>query len=134
MDLCCTLLAVSADMIINIKIAVCADVLNPIVVLQCVPGTRHLQKFQLKGELSLATEGEDLGQTSHVIMWLWKLHSCLDAIHNFSRTIVQKLEHRCLQFLVVLACDTSTELIQGHLSELGVVISTALTLQSHMSA
>jgi len=129
------LLALSAGVVINIEVAVCADVLSPaVVVLQCVPETRRLQKFRLKGELSLAIEGEDLAQTSHVLTWLWKLHPCLDAVHNFSQTVVQKLEHRYPQLLVVLACVTSTELIQGRLSELGVVVPVELTLQSQTNA
>ena len=57
-DMCCVLLTLSAGVIIDIEIVICVNVLNlTFVVLQCVPETRHLQKFWLKGEFSLATEG-----------------------------------------------------------------------------
>ena len=64
----CTLL-LSAGVVIDVYIVVCANVLNlTVIVQQCVPETRHLQKFQLTGGLSLSTEHEDLTETNHILM------------------------------------------------------------------
>ena len=69
MDLCGVLLVLSVGLVTKIEVVVCANVLDPAaVLLQYVPGTGHLQKFQLTGALSLATLEEDLVQTSLTLM------------------------------------------------------------------